>query len=417
MKIIDYIYLANKNLSRRKGSVILNTILIAISVIILILVISFTNSLKDTIDRAIVNNISYRTIVITGVKEKQDELIKKIYDDENIIKVIKDSEYNSHGTISKIDNVESNYSISLIGSDVNTQPYVIKGRNIKEGETKVCIVPSKYFLDSVYVNYNKDNYINGEDLLGKKISIEYYAYDCSLGDYNAKKYKTFNDEYEVIGVYDSDENYMYGDDCFIAFSDIYEINKNVEDYNIPDPNTNYSSSNTLYAIVNNSLNVETSLEKIQQLGYRALVRSTANTQIVYIINVVTSIVLAVLIVIIVANITTSSIKSITERQYEVGMLKAMGYKNKNIKGILLCENLIISIRAYIIGFLISFIVMKLLQINLFSKYVELDQLNINLNIRICILALIGSVLVPVISNVLSGRKMFKRTPVSLNKER
>ena len=79
MKIKDYIFLANKNLSRRKGMVITNTILISVAVIIFVLAFSFTSSLSDTIERAVYNNLSYRTIVITGIpKYSVDEVIEKV---------------------------------------------------------------------------------------------------------------------------------------------------------------------------------------------------------------------------------------------------------------------------------------------------------------------------------------------------
>lgn len=90
MRLLDYIFLAKKNLSRRKKSVIVNSILIFISTVIFVLGLSFTKCFMNSINRAILKNPSYRTIVLTGVKEEeQDSVIKKIEEDKILQKYLK----------------------------------------------------------------------------------------------------------------------------------------------------------------------------------------------------------------------------------------------------------------------------------------------------------------------------------------
>lgn len=163
------------------------------------------------------------------------------------------------------------------------------------------------------------------------------------------------------------------------------------------------------------MNLDSTLEKVEELGYRCIVRSTANTYIVVIINVVTVIVISILMLIVLFSITTSSIKAINDRKYEIGMLKAIGYKNKNIKIMLLFENLVIGIGAYLIGLVISIISMYSLKIFVFSKNIDFDKLDVNLNIWVCLIALIFSIIVPTIASYLGGKGIFNKTPLSLNK--
>ena len=79
MTIIDYINIAYKNLSRRKKYCISSFILIFIAVIVSILLLTFSKGIRETIDKAINNNLSYRTIVISGIKNNNyNYLIKEI---------------------------------------------------------------------------------------------------------------------------------------------------------------------------------------------------------------------------------------------------------------------------------------------------------------------------------------------------
>ena len=130
---------------------------------------------------------------------------------------------------------------------------------------------------------------------------------------------------------------------------------------------------------------------------------------------VTVIVISILMLIVLFSITTSSIKAINDRKYEIGMLKAIGYKNKNIKIMLLFENLVIGIGAYLIGLVISIISMYSLKIFVFSKNIDFDKLDVNLNIWVCLIALIFSIIVPTTLDRVFGKGIFNKTPLSLNK--
>lgn len=416
MKIRDYIFLATKNLSRRKKTIIVNSILIFIAVFVFITALSFSNSIKRNMDRAILKNISYRSIVVTGIpKSDAENVMNKVGQIENVIKVIPSEEYTTGEKIIKIGQYEYSGNLSIIGSDETTQPNIVKGRGIKAGEQNVCIIPKKFYTDYTVFNYDKTKYIDGEELLGKKIEIEYYSYDESSDDVKIKD--RYTKEFEVIGIYNAEENAIEANTAFVSYADLEEIIKNREDNTIRNPNVIYSNNSSIIAIVDNSLNVETALLEIQNLGYRAIVRSVANIQLVNIINIVTIIVSTFLIVIAVINIAGSSIKSIYERKYEIGMMKAIGYKNKEISRILFTENLIISIGAYVLALIVSILSMQIMRKKIFEKFYELDNMGIKMDFKICLIALVVAIIVPTISSLICGKKVFRETPVSLNKER
>lgn len=416
MRLLDYIFLAKKNLSRRKKSVIVNSILIFISTVIFVLGLSFTKCFMNSINRAILKNPSYRTIVLTGVKEEeQDSVIKKIEEDKNIAKVLKNKEYVTSANLKTIDNINIGEYVSLNGANENITPQVIAGRNIRDIDVSVCIIPKKVFFYSGKEDFNKDDYIDGESLIGKKISLEYYSRDDSKG--SSEINKTFLLELEIIGVYNAEEYIMDGNDLFVPFSIISKIENDREENWIKDPNTIYAGSNMIYAIVNNALNLDESFEKISSLGYRSIIRSTTNTAIIIVINTVVGIIVGVFLLIVLINITSSTLKSIDERKYEIGMLKAIGYKNRNIQKLFLIENVIIGARAYLIGLIIAIINMYIMQINIFEKNYDFYLLNIRIDLAICIMAGATMIIVPILATLFSSKTIYKKTAISLSKER
>ncbi len=416
MRLLDYIFLAKKNLSRRKKSVIVNSILIFISTVIFVLGLSFTKCFMNSINRAILKNPSYRTIVLTGVKEEeQDSVIKKIEEDKNIAKVLKNKEYVTSANLKTIDNINIGEYVSLNGANENITPQVIAGRNIRDIDVSVCIIPKKVFFYSGKEDFNKDDYIDGESLIGKKISLEYYSRDDSKG--SSEINKTFLLELEIIGVYNAEEYIMDGNDLFVPFSIISKIENDREENWIKDPNTIYAGSNMIYAIVNNALNLDESFEKISSLGYRSIIRSTTNTAIIIVINTVVGIIVGVFLLIVLINITSSTLKSIDERKYEIGMLKAIGYKNRNIQKLFLIENVIIGARAYLIGLIIAIISMYIMQINIFEKNYDFYLLNIRIDLAICIMAGATMIIVPILATLFSSKTIYKKTAISLSKER
>ncbi len=419
MRIRDYLFLAFKNLSRRKGSFILSTILLTIAVAIFVLAFSFTIALKTHMNRAIVNNVSYRTIVVLGIPEEELETkAKELEQIDHITKALNNDYYMASGKLTNVENYNEE-RICFYGCDSNTQPSVTKGRNIKDGERKVCLAPEKIYFNT-FKDYDKDKYLDGNELLGKTIRIEYYSYDRSNGDENSVINKTFYDEYEVVGLYDAGENFMDGDSFFASFDDTKEIRTNIENSTISRPENEFyhGASPQLIAIVDNAKNVDVALEDVEEfIGYRALIRSTIDTYIVYIIDAVVGVVLAILVIIVLINITSSSVKSMNERKYEIGMLKAIGYKNKTIQNMLITENLIIGILSFAIGFVIAFIAMIILQNEIFTKDYQMDQMNAHINVIISLIALIGACGIPILSSMSCGKKTFKKTPVALNKER
>lgn len=416
MKINDYIFLARTNLSRRKKSVIISSILIVVSMLILILSLSFTNSLNELINKSILNNVSYRTIVVSGgIDSSSDSLIESLKDTEHIIKVMDQNDYSTGTTKFTIDNNEVSGNISFMGADSDIHPNIIAGRNIGENEKNVCIVPKSFYPYGDISNYDKNKIIDGQELIGKKIDIKYNSY-YHMSDKTLIK-DTFTKKFEIVGVYDNEDSASRIDECYIPFEDIYEIHHTSEENSIVADNVIMGKSRTVFAIIDNPLNMEYVINELNNSGYsRVMPRSVANTDLVNIVKLVGLLASSVILTIVIFNLIISNIKSINERSYEIGMLKAVGYKDENIRNIIYFENIIIGFVSYIITILIASITMIFIKNNIISGNYKLEIINLNLNYNVCLISLIISILIPLLVARISSKKALKKSIIQLNKE-
>ncbi len=419
MRIRDYIFLARTNLNRRKKSVIVNTILIIFSIIVFILSLSFANSLNKSMKKMILNNISYRTIVVSGgIDSTAQDTMEALNGKEHIVKVLEQDDFSFHSSKFFIDNkAVNNGSLSFLGASHDISPNVIYGRNLKENEKNVCIVPKEFYpYYDESETYDKNRVINSQELIGKTIEIKYNSYYHNGGDDVVKD--TFSKTFEIVGIYDTDETINNMNECYIAFEDIKEINDIIEENSVVADNVVVGKSRTVFAIVDNSLNMENVINQLQSMNFdRVMPRSVANTDLVNIVTLAGIIVTFIIMAIVIFNLVISSIKSIEDRSYEFGMLSAIGYKNTNIKNIIYTENIIIGIISYIIAIVLVLGVSIYVKNKIIAGKYELELMNFNIDFIICLIALAMSFLVTLIAAKISSTKALKKTIIQLNKER
>lgn len=410
MKFLDYIFLAKINLSRRKKSVIINIILIVISLLILVISLTASKSLSTAMNKAFINNISYRSIYVTYDRTLNEKLAKeKIQNLNHINKVVSQDEYSTYVDVQKIDSNELNGGVVLLGSDSTVYPNIIKGRNFKLEEKDTCIIPINFYPFSLLNGIDDTKVLNGNELLGKYITIQYYSYDY-LKPVPERK-ELYTKTLQVIGVYDADENKGNINECYVQYSDVLEINE------IGLLGNNYSESfRPLIAIADSSVNNNIILDELDSIGYSGRLRSVLNVELVNTINFVSIMISSCLAVLAFINITITTIKSIKERNYEIGLLKAIGYKGKNILRVLCIENLIISLLSYSLVIIISILLIYLTRFTIMNSSYELEQIGISINYVAYLISFLIAIFVPLISGIFSSFKILKKSPVIINKD-
>ena len=349
--------------NRKRNAIIL------IPLIIIIILILFSITIQYSMQSYVIDigfNINMRTISgINYTPADYKEIIEKLLFINNIDMIV--DQYESRivaiVTCEKFQNGKTDGKVYETPTNAKTSPEVIKGRKISDDDQYVIIIPDKIYADS---NTNRtfenpileDEYINGEELLGKNIRMKIE------GD-NKELYKDF----KVKGIYDSskydDTQTIYipkttikllNEELGASFSEYYmnAVVDKVENLNeVRNKLTEEGILKKTKIQIDASSDKEVGIEETNFISTTNLNIETLQIikNIAFFLSVSSFV---ILIFILVATNVNKTYISATE----LGVLKIEGYKDKYIQIITIFENIIVCI----ISFIIAFILYKLLQV-------------------------------------------------------
>lgn len=384
MKINLVLKLALQNLlkNKKRNSIILLPLIII--TILILFAITIQYSMQQYI-KSIEDNIEMRELGITYTPNTYEEIMEKLSKIEHIAMIVDQYESYVSAILSSKQFSNSVTDGSLYEKPANnkTCPEVIQGRKIEDNDSNVIVIPSKLYCDSNYRNFNnpisEDEYIDGTSLIGTTIDIEIFR------DPQTILYKTF----KVIGVYDSDR-YLSNKIIYMPKSAIREINTELKieytEYHmciIVDKLENITKVQD--SLIENHLLSTSEIEAeasnanpsgIEESNFAQTTNISIQTQKIikntmYILIILSILILFIMILI--TNINKSYISST-----ELGILKIIGYKNKDIQKITILENVFICILSILIGL----VIFKILQYlgNLFINWIiQIDTPGITFN--------------------------------------
>ncbi len=314
---------------------------------------------NDIFSDKVKNNIKNRVLYINeNYSELLEADIEYISSLENITNM-----YNVFKSFSM--QTEDNTSFNVTYVSKEEIPEVSKGTNeLSESEYQV-LLPNK--------TYKGNKAVHLEDLLDKEITL-------SLED--------FSITVKVVGIYE-DKNYrnnMYISDAFKEA--VIEYNPNVID------------SNNYIAIVDDYDNVDKVIKKLKDHNYFSDVMDKSGQQDVKLYNMATLIVALMLAFTIVFTYISISIiigGIISGEKMDIAILKAIGYRIKDISKIMKYRILAIlgisivigTIIALVLNQVIFFVINYKLEVSLGNNYIVLGMLLVAFSIAIYIISSIA----------------------------
>ncbi len=339
-------------------------------------------NIQNSIELRTINGISYN-------QQNYNQILENLQSIDHI-QMIADQYEQKVIAVETCENLKNSFTdgyIKIKPINTKTCPEVISGRKISETDRYVIILPSKIYANSNFRDYtnpiSENEYINGETLLNKKISIKFTPDNTN----------SFEKEFLVVGIYDS-QKYNNTKTPYVPIQVIRELNKEIN--YIP----NYFQ---LQITVDNISNVEETLRLLDEkniISKNNLEKEAENTLANNIskteYNISQSLNLSIetmeiikkliiflfiisLIILLFVLLTTNINKSYLQTS-ELWILKVEGYTNKDIQKITIIENIFLCI----IGILISIIIFILLHyiINFaIENILQIDTLNLNLKLN------------------------------------
>ena len=368
----------------------------SIGIMGVILMLGFGNGVKTYFNNTMNNYVN--PMVIEVNMPEGDEAVEENYNPMEIPKLnsgvaFEEEDLQKLRGIENVINVEKGYNVISMGANS------ISGDNGGCNIIRLSTVSSVILQSSLSTgNIPSDGEILinkavadklGEDVVGKKVKL-----NLLIGD------KKISNEFIVSGIYSAssgDFNSMLKS-AFINYSDLEKIYTE---------NNSQLKPNTAYITSSDEAYTNTIMEKAKEMGYS----SSSQEQMTNLFNEMINIITYVLSGIAAISLIVSSIMilvvlymSVIERVKEIGILKAVGARKKDIRRIFVSEAFLIGLFSGIAGCIISICIMILINkvsLNLFS--VSLVIISRNYIIYGVVLSIIMSVIAGLIPAVKASR--------------
>lgn len=337
-------------------------------------------NIQNSIELRTINGISYN-------QQNYNQILENLQSIDHI-QMIADQYEQKVIAVETCENLKNSFAdgyIKIKPINTKTCPEVICGRKISEADRYVIILPSKIYADSNFRDYtnpiSENEYINGETLLNKKISITFTPDNSN----------SFKKDFLVIGIYNS-QKYNNTSTPYVPIQVIRELNKEIN--YIP----NYFQ---LQITVDNISNVEETLRLLDEkniISKNNLEKEAENTLANNIskteYNISQSLNLSIetmeiikkliiflfiisLIILLFVLLTTNINKSYLQTS-ELWILKVEGYTNKDIQKITIIENIFLCIISILISIIIFILLHYIINFAI-ENILQIDTLNIKIN--------------------------------------
>ena len=317
---------------------------------------------------------------------------------------------------------------------------VIKGKRLDKAPVFSCLVPSSFYpyTDASYYDWKNLEYIDGESLVGKTITIKgyndkiefnYFTEANSDGsssqvteslpsiEFTLEVVGTFPCSYSASGnfrtIYVSRETELLMTEMLMENAKINLLSSTeavAKWWKTP-------SQHCYYVVVDEYENIFKVSSKVNEMGYylspypekepddTMMLMSTLFKTVGVFLTV--SIMLISVVILI-----QSSINSIRERKGIIGLMKAIGYKNRQIFFSLIYEQLYMTMRAFLISGAISTLVVFFANLKFEHGTFRQMQYIVDWKVYLLFLGLsfLIALLVPLVTQLLLLRKLVKIQP-------
>jgi len=407
LSIISSIKLALVNMKEKLPRNILVSIGSSIGIMSIILMLSLGNGVKAYFNNTMNSYVNPLVIEVNMPSQENENIdldVTTIQKPEiNAPKSFEEDDINNLSKIENVSSVERGYTIISLG--VNTLVYNGKGSNLM----KISTISSNITNSNVekgalpkegelLINKAISNKL-GEGIIGQKVNLHILV-----------NQKILNKDFIVSGIYTTT-----GGDLTATMKSVFLNYSDLEKFY---SDNNYElKSNVVYINTTSSKYTAAIKEKIKELGYSESSQeqmASMFNQMIDILTYVLSGIAAISLVVSAIMIIVVMYISVVERTKEIGIIKAIGAREKDIRRIFVSEAFLIGFFSGAIGIAFSYVLAK--GINIMSN--KLFGLSLVLIKNFYGILGVGvSIVISTLAGLLPANKAAKLDPVeSLRRE-
>jgi ABC-type lipoprotein export system ATPase subunit/ABC-type antimicrobial peptide transport system permease subunit len=407
LNVIDAIKLALINMKEKVIRNIFISIGASIGIMSLILMLSFGNGVKTYLNKTMNSYVNPSVIEVNMPGDDSDTVNLDVTTVQkpniNKLKSFKDEDIQKLSEIENVSSTENGFTEVSIGANSlnyngkvsNVMRLSTVSSNITESNLAEGVLPKE---DEILVNKAVADNLGG-DVIGKKVTLNIL-----------RGQKVINKEFVVSGTFTA-----AGADLTTIMKSVFLNYSDLEKWYLD--NKYELKPNVIYLKATNDKYANEIKDKVKDLGYSGSSQEQMLDMFNQMINILTYVlsgISAVALVVSTIMIVVIMYISVVERTMEIGIIKAIGARGKDIRRIFMCEAFLIGIFGGISGVAFAFIAMK--NINIMSnKLFNVDLVLMKNSYKIFGVAL--SIVISTLAGLLPANKASKLDPVeSLRRE-
>lgn len=372
-------------------------------------ILAFKNNFDMYVNETVTKNIGFRTLSVSPKQDKEDLGLSELIPLDHVVDVYS-FQYGSMSVESSFKNENIDGTIELLYGSPEIQPNVIMGRGFESDDSNVAICPNIFYPDSSAYELQLDNkyVINGDSLLNNEFEVYYTESVFNFDTNTFEEGKKFTKKFKVIGIYDNTLTMNFNNQCYIMSNDIKQMVFESSSDNIGENSYSYFD-----LVVDNVDNIEEVMSKIKDLGFKNVsVKNYFDSDMLQTIEV-SSIIVVTILVFLTIIISSSYIKKLViNDSWKIGMLKTLGYNQKDVLKKYFGEVSLINVFIYLFSFLIFGIIFLLLKFTILS-FVQYIGVNIRVSLFPVIVSFIIIVIIPLITMFYNIYKYCKQNIIDL----
>ena len=389
MKFSNIRFLSKANIKRNKYNVSI-TVIVSLLVAAVSLISSYAVATVNAVNEYKTDYQARSVTLLPWEKPLTDDAIKAISNVEHVQSVddvagLEISRfYNILGVSKKKDGgaeiskqlkTRTTY-VTVEGLIGDEKKPVIAGKNLEESPTFSCIIPNLFypFEDEGNIGYENLDYIDGTSLIGETITLKgdegkiLLPYNIVIDDGECTGYdanlRSKEIKLKIVGAFNCSSN-TYGSfhHLFVSRDTQLQIMEKAMKNTGIDLSSNESdiskwwnntSLHNYYVVADDYDNITSIYNEVSEMGYD--ISSFNNFSIkestkimADVLSTVGMFLLSAIFILAVILLLQSTNFSFNSQKSNIGLLKAIGYKNKYIFACMLYEQLFLVIRAFLIG--------------------------------------------------------------------
>lgn len=438
MKRVDIVKRGFRNLRRNKSRSVLTILALSIGAISLTLTLGLGNALQKSVDMRLEESTDLILQVILSVDDETEDVGVSKYDpDKKIVTAGGDGPHSPDGNFSV--QLMTKDEIDLFG-DINGTIRVWPQYDVLIDYVQLAGSEDQYIVDSV-----DEQSFAEEEVLAGMYPIEWQETDIVLSETYLDSFgmtaESIIGEEVVVGFFDAELNVI--EQTFTvagiletpagfgprpassntgtitlsidSLSSIYEIQYlDTADYN------QFTSASVLLESVDVEIAVRDSITALNE-NYSPTSVSDFTEMITEMINTITLALMGFSAIALLAagfGIVNTQLMSVFERTKEIGLLKALGMPNKNVRNLFSYEAIIIGIIGAVVGALIAFGFQEFVN-NVFKE--QLDNIGftngvVALTIQDVLMVVVGLGILSWLAGVIPARKAQRLDPIQALRE-